>query len=60
MSDHHTHIELVDVDDIWLQEWAARGIVAIERYLARHAAFAEYLRRHPDLDSADGDRRQDA
>jgi hypothetical protein len=60
MSEHHTHLDALDVDDVWLHEWAAEGIAAIEVLLAKHAAFADYLRARPDLDCADGDRRSDA
>jgi hypothetical protein len=52
--------ESLDVDELWLREWAAHGIAAIERTLAKHAAFEEYLRTRSDLQSADGDRRPDA
>jgi hypothetical protein len=52
--------ESLDVDELWLREWAARGIAAIERTLAKHAAFEDYLRARGDLQSADGDRRPDA
>lgn len=52
--------ESLDVDELWLCEWAALGIAAIERTLAKHAAFEEYLRTRADLQSADGDRRPDA
>jgi hypothetical protein len=45
MSENDTHIHLLDVDEAWLAEWAREGIEAIERYLAKHAAFAEYLSR---------------
>ena len=47
----------VSVDDAWLREWAAEGIVALERLLAAHAAFDEFLRARQDED--DG-RRADA
>jgi hypothetical protein len=61
MSEHHTHIHIeLDVDQAWLTEWAAEGIAAIERYLAKHAAFARYLRSRGDLHSGDGDRPTDA
>ena len=60
MNGYGTQPELVDVDELWLHEWAAEGIAALERYLAKHAAFAAYLRAHADLDCADGDRPQDA
>ena len=39
-----THITPVPVDELWLVDWAAEGIAALERYLAKHAAFAAYLR----------------
>jgi hypothetical protein len=42
-----------DVDELWLREWAQSGLVALESYLAKHAAFAEFLRRRPDLESGD-------
>ena len=60
MNGYGTEPELVDVDELWLHEWAAEGIAALECYLAKQAAFAVYLRAHPDVDSADGDRRPDA
>jgi hypothetical protein len=47
----------VSVDDAWLREWAAEGIAALERLLATHAAFDEFLRARQDED--DG-RRADA
>jgi hypothetical protein len=42
-----------DVDELWLREWAQSGLVALESYLAKHAAFADYLLRRPDLESGD-------
>jgi hypothetical protein len=42
-----------DVDELWLHEWAQSGLVALGEYLAKHAAFAEFLRRRPDLESGD-------
>ena len=42
-----------DVDELWLREWARSGLVDLEAYLAKHAAFAEYLRGRPDLESGD-------
>lgn len=53
------NIELQDVDTAWIADWAAEGIRALERYLAKHAAFETYLRDH-DLDSHDGDGRTSA
>lgn len=60
MSSCEIASESLDVDELWLREWAARGIAAIERTLAKHAAFEEYLRIRDHLQSADGDRRPDA
>ena len=60
MSSYDFQPQSLDVDELWLSEWAARGIAAIERSLAKHAAFEEYLRTRSDLQSADGDRRPDA
>jgi hypothetical protein len=60
MSDHALEARRIDVDELWLQEWAAAGIAAIERSLAKHAAFEEYLRTRTDLQSDDGDRPPDA
>ena len=55
MSEQHTHLNVVSVDELWLGDWAAEGIVAIERYLAKHAAFSAFLAARHDLHSADGD-----
>ncbi len=60
MSTHHTQHSHLDVDEAWIAEWAAEGIAAIERYLAKHAAFAEYLETRAVVHSDDGDRRPDA
>jgi hypothetical protein len=45
----------ISVDDAWIADWAAEGLAAIERSLANHAAFAEYLASRTGLDSDDGD-----
>jgi hypothetical protein len=45
----------VDVDELWLGEWAAAGLERLERYLAVHARFEEYLRLRAVLESDDGD-----
>ncbi len=57
MNEHDTDLSLLDVDEAWVAEWAAEGIAALERHLANHAAFAEYLRSRGDLHSDDGDGR---
>jgi hypothetical protein len=60
MNGYEITPESLDVDELWLREWAAQGIAAAERSLAKHAAFEEYLRGRTDLQSADGDGRPDA
>lgn len=42
-----------DVDELWLREWARSGLAELEAYLAKQAAFAEFLRGRPDLESGD-------
>jgi hypothetical protein len=46
MSTYHTHPN----DELWLSDWAAEGLAAFQRYLAKHAAFAAFLaaREKPD------------
>jgi hypothetical protein len=56
MNTHHTHLNTVSVDDLWLADWVAEGITALERYLAKQAAFAAFLAARDDLDSTHGDR----
>ena len=54
MNEHTDTTTTISVDDAWLHEWATEGIEALERLLAAHAAFDEYLRsRH---DASHGDR----
>jgi hypothetical protein len=47
----------IDVDELWVREWAGLGTARLERYLAAHAAFAEYLRSRDELEGCreDGD-----
>lgn len=49
-----TDAEIIEtcVDELWLREWAHAGVTDLEAYLAKHAAFAEFLRRRADLESA--------
>lgn len=46
-------VRTISVDDAWLREWAAEGIAALERLLASHAAFDDYLETRQD--SVNGD-----
>lgn len=51
MNDKHTHIHIcdVDVDELWIREWVQAGLEELEGYLAKHAAFADFLRQRGDL-----------
>jgi hypothetical protein len=50
----HSDTTTISVDDVWIRELADECIAGLERLLAAHAAFDEFLRsRH---DSTDGDR----
>jgi hypothetical protein len=55
MTEHTTHLKSVSVDDLWLGDWAAEGIAAIEEYLSKHAAFAAFLSARDGLHSTHGD-----
>jgi len=45
MSDHATPICITTyVDELVLAAWVHEGLDELERYLADHAAFAEFLR----------------
>jgi hypothetical protein len=56
MGEHDARLEAVPVDELWLADWAAEGIAALERHLAKQAAFAAFLAARDGLDSIDGDR----
>ncbi len=61
MSKHITRRSALPVEEAWIADWVAEGVAALERYLARQAAFADYLReRESDLHSDDGDARTSA
>ena len=47
--DEERDITETDVDDLWLRELAETLVAEIERYLARRAAFDEFLRGRGDL-----------
>jgi len=55
MSEHTTHLNTLSVDELWLGDWAAEGIAALEQYLAKQAAFAAFLAKRNGLDSKHGD-----
>lgn len=55
MTDDHTYLVSLSVDEAWIVDWATEGVLAIERFLAKHAAFADFLRARNGLDWCDGD-----
>jgi hypothetical protein len=55
MNDNDTISSAAPVDELWLHDWAAEGIAALESYLAKHAAFAAFLAARDDLHSGRGD-----
>lgn len=54
MSTHDTHTTATPVDELWLGDWAAEGLAALERYLAKQAAFEAFLAARSLLDSSHG------
>ena len=51
MSDNGTHIDGPPVDELWILDWAAEGLAAFEPYLAKHAAFGNFLAERDGVDS---------
>jgi hypothetical protein len=43
MSDRGFHFIQDDLSETWLEDWAGAGVGEMESYLAKHAAFLEYL-----------------
>jgi len=37
----------VQVDEVWLAQWVAYGFKEMSQSLARHAAFDQYVKTHP-------------
>ena len=54
MNEHTDATATISVDDAWIRELAAECIAGLERLLAAHAAFDEFLRKRHD--SGHGDR----
>jgi hypothetical protein len=48
MSERGLHAIVDDLSETWLEDWAGAGVLEIEAYLAKHAAFLAFL------DSTDG------
>jgi hypothetical protein len=43
MADRGLHRIESDLEETWLEDWTGVGIVELEQYLAKHAAFLEFL-----------------
>jgi hypothetical protein len=43
MSERGFHHIADDLEDTWVEDWAGAGVAEIETYLAKHAAFHQYL-----------------
>jgi hypothetical protein len=43
MDERSLHQIQDELTDTWLEDWAGAGVVEIESYLAKHAAFLSYL-----------------
>jgi hypothetical protein len=44
MSERGIHYLEADLDATWLRDWIAVGVLELETYLGKHAAFGEFLR----------------
>ena len=43
MANERVHRIADDLTEDWVEDWADEGISAIEKYLAKHAAFLAFL-----------------
>jgi hypothetical protein len=43
MSERGTHFIESDLDTNWLRDWIGVGLAELEAYLAKHAAFFDFL-----------------
>ena len=44
MSERGIHYVEADLDATWLRDWIAVGLLELEAYLGKHAAFVDFLR----------------
>ena len=54
MDKHDESVAATDVDELWLGDWVAEGIDALEAYLVKQAAFARFLAERDCRRSEDG------
>jgi hypothetical protein len=43
VSDRGYHSIEDDLSETWLEDWAGAGLAELEDYLAKHAAFTDFL-----------------
>jgi hypothetical protein len=43
MSERGLHRIEDDLADSWIEDWASAGVAEIEEFLAKHAAFLQFL-----------------
>lgn len=43
MSDRGLHTIAEDLSETWVEDWIGVGIDELEAYLAKHAAFEDYI-----------------
>ena len=43
MSERGLHTIADDLSETWIEDWAGAGVAEIEQYLAKHAAFLEFI-----------------
>jgi hypothetical protein len=46
VSDRGYHSIEDDLSETWLEDWAGAGVAELEDYLAKHAAFTDFLQTH--------------
>jgi hypothetical protein len=43
VSERGLHTIADDLSETWIEDWAGAGVAEIEQYLAKHAAFLEFI-----------------
>ncbi len=47
VSERGLHYIEDDLNETWLEDWTGVGVAEIEQYLAKHAAFLNFLETNP-------------
>jgi hypothetical protein len=48
MEEHGLHRIEDELGENWLEQWLEHGLALLEAYLAKHAAFVDYLEAEPN------------